>query len=250
MSDTCKHEKMPEINPQTGQYACVNCGTRMVLNRHDTWIPIDKASVADVNRDDEATRKYLLKTRMGRTEYLEEQGANARQVGGSHYGGGALQHWDLVNIFGWDYFQGQITKYLMRWRKKNGLEDLRKAAHFLQKYIELIEKAPGQTPNNPMVLQPGEQPPIGVRYIRYDHAYNPTPLVEDAGIRPPGVVVGSDDPIDGSHNREGWGKGRCTAEYTGLRCILQQGHTEQHVAETPGARWNWPDKPVRPMGAR
>lgn len=65
------------------------------------------------------------------------ENANDRQVGGNHYKTKGLQHWDLVEIFGWDYFQGQITKYLMRWRKKNGIEDLEKARHYLDKYIEL-----------------------------------------------------------------------------------------------------------------
>lgn len=63
--------------------------------------------------------------------------ANDRQVGGDHYKTGGLQHWDLVDLFEWDYFQGQIIKYLMRWRKKNGIEDLEKARHYLDKYIEL-----------------------------------------------------------------------------------------------------------------
>lgn len=69
--------------------------------------------------------------------------ANNRQVAGSHYQDTAspngLQHWDLVAMFGWDYFQGQITKYIMRWKHKNGIEDLKKAAHYLQKYIETEE---------------------------------------------------------------------------------------------------------------
>lgn len=64
--------------------------------------------------------------------------ANDTQVGGQHYSKhGDIQHWDMVAHFGLDYFQGQITKYVMRWRDKNGLQDLKKAAHFLQKYIEL-----------------------------------------------------------------------------------------------------------------
>jgi hypothetical protein len=63
--------------------------------------------------------------------------ANDRQVGGDHYGGGEMQHWDVVHIFELDYFQGQITKYLFRWKKKGGVKDLQKAAHFLEKYIEL-----------------------------------------------------------------------------------------------------------------
>ena len=66
--------------------------------------------------------------------------ANERQVGGAHYAQhGALQHWDVVAHFKLDYFQGQITKYVMRWREKGGVQDLRKAAHFLEKYIELAE---------------------------------------------------------------------------------------------------------------
>ena len=62
--------------------------------------------------------------------------ANERQVGGNHYLR-EYQHWDIVNDFGLDYFQGQITKYVMRWRDKGGVQDLRKAQHFLAKYIEL-----------------------------------------------------------------------------------------------------------------
>lgn len=80
--------------------------------------------------------------------------ANRRQVGGSHYRTeSGRQHWDLVNEFGLDYFQGQITKYVMRWRDKNGVQDLEKARHFLDKYIEInspptsdaAEPGPGYT---------------------------------------------------------------------------------------------------------
>ena len=64
---------------------------------------------------------------------------NDNQVGGSHYKESKIQHWDFVWDNDLDYFQGQITKYVTRWKKKNGLEDLRKAEHFLQKYIALVE---------------------------------------------------------------------------------------------------------------
>jgi hypothetical protein len=64
--------------------------------------------------------------------------ANTRQVGGTHYQQhGAIQHWDFAGHFNMDYFQGQITKYVMRWRDKGGIQDLEKARHFLDKYIEL-----------------------------------------------------------------------------------------------------------------
>lgn len=64
--------------------------------------------------------------------------ANDRQVGGTHYRSD-IQHWDFVVANNLDYFQGQITKYVTRWRNKNGLNDLEKARHFLDKYIELVK---------------------------------------------------------------------------------------------------------------
>ena len=63
--------------------------------------------------------------------------ANERQVGGGHYKTGGEEHWDRVSRLGLDYFQGQITKYVERCWKKNGVQDLEKARHFLDKYIEL-----------------------------------------------------------------------------------------------------------------
>ncbi len=66
--------------------------------------------------------------------------ANTRQVGGEHYKVGGEEHWDRVTRLGLDYFQGQITKYVERWKKKNGVQDLEKAQHFLEKYIEEARK--------------------------------------------------------------------------------------------------------------
>ena len=62
--------------------------------------------------------------------------ANARQVGGKHYQTGAVQHWDFVHMHKIPYMEAQIIKYVMRHQAKNGLEDLEKAKHFLEKLIE------------------------------------------------------------------------------------------------------------------
>jgi len=62
--------------------------------------------------------------------------ANERQVGGSHYQSG-FQHWDfVVRCLDNRYLEGQITKYVSRWRRKNGFQDLEKASHFLEKLTE------------------------------------------------------------------------------------------------------------------
>lgn len=65
--------------------------------------------------------------------------ADNRQVGGQHYKAAdkSQEHWNLVQAYGWDYFTAQVIKYMMRWRKKNGLQDLEKARHFLDKLIEI-----------------------------------------------------------------------------------------------------------------
>lgn len=57
---------------------------------------------------------------------------NDTQVAGTHYRAG-FQHWDLVAKLRLDYFQGQITKYVTRHRRKHGAQDLDKAIHFLMK---------------------------------------------------------------------------------------------------------------------
>lgn len=80
--------------------------------------------------------------------------ANEKQIGGLHYAKhGALQHWDIVAHFHLDYFQGQILRYVIRWQDKGGVEDLRKAAHFLEKYIELQERSDPAEPGRGYVDQ-------------------------------------------------------------------------------------------------
>lgn len=66
--------------------------------------------------------------------------ANETQVGGDHYKM-AYETWDVINAWELGYFDGNAVKYLSRWRKKGGVQDLKKAAHYIQKLIELEEQA-------------------------------------------------------------------------------------------------------------
>lgn len=62
--------------------------------------------------------------------------ANKTQVGGNHYQSG-YQHWDFVRqCLDGRYLEGCLTKYVSRWRKKNGLQDLQKGKHYLEKLRE------------------------------------------------------------------------------------------------------------------
>lgn len=65
--------------------------------------------------------------------------ANDHQVSGEHYKK-PIQVWDFVAANKLDYFEGNIIKYVSRWRSKGGVEDLRKARHYLDKLIELETK--------------------------------------------------------------------------------------------------------------
>jgi hypothetical protein len=38
------------------------------------------------------------------------------------------------------YLEGNIVKYVSRWKDKGGVDDLRKARHYLDKLIEIQEK--------------------------------------------------------------------------------------------------------------
>jgi len=62
--------------------------------------------------------------------------ADARQPGGAHYNETQFQHWNLASTFKLGYFEGQITKYTDRHRRKHGALDLDKAIHFTEKLIE------------------------------------------------------------------------------------------------------------------
>jgi len=63
--------------------------------------------------------------------------ASRTQIGGTHYAKCAIQPWDYVAANDLGYFEGSIIKYVTRWRDKGGIEDLKKARHFLDKLIEV-----------------------------------------------------------------------------------------------------------------
>lgn len=63
--------------------------------------------------------------------------ANERQEGGTHYRSKAIQPWDYIAANGIGYLEGCAIKYLSRWREKGGVQDLKKARHYLDKLIEM-----------------------------------------------------------------------------------------------------------------
>ena len=63
------------------------------------------------------------------------------QVDGSHYKDQAIQPVEYIHANGIGYMEGNVIKYVSRWRKKNGIKDLEKAKHYIELLIELEARA-------------------------------------------------------------------------------------------------------------
>lgn len=70
--------------------------------------------------------------------------ASDKQVGGDHYRQKTIQPWTAMES--WmtpeefeGYLRGNVIKYIARYKDKNGLEDIYKARHYLERLTELLE---------------------------------------------------------------------------------------------------------------
>jgi hypothetical protein len=71
--------------------------------------------------------------------------ADRHQIGGDHYLNMGIQPWEAMES--WmsheefiGYLRGNIIKYVARCWEKNGVEDLRKASHYIDKLVQKIEE--------------------------------------------------------------------------------------------------------------
>ena len=73
----------------------------------------------------------------GSDKVEKQQAANKEQFGGSHYKTLAIQPWDYIIQNNLGFLEGNVIKYVTRWKDKEGVQDLKKARHFLDKLIEV-----------------------------------------------------------------------------------------------------------------
>lgn len=64
----------------------------------------------------------------------------SKQVGGTHYKDLPIEPIDFImnNNLGW--CEGNAVKYISRWQVKGGLDDIRKAIHYLDILLEREEQ--------------------------------------------------------------------------------------------------------------
>ena len=63
-----------------------------------------------------------------------------KQVAGDHYVKLAIQPVQYITENNLTYLQGNVIKYVTRYKDKNGLQDLQKAKHYVEMLIELEGK--------------------------------------------------------------------------------------------------------------
>lgn len=69
----------------------------------------------------------------------------ANSPGGEHYRKQAIEPIVYIEQNHLPFHEGNIIKYVTRWRDKNGIEDLKKAKFYIERLIELEEGKHGDT---------------------------------------------------------------------------------------------------------
>lgn len=62
------------------------------------------------------------------------------QVAGDHYKNQTIQPVEYIHANRIGFFEGNVIKYVTRWKSKGGIKDLEKAKHYLEMLIELETK--------------------------------------------------------------------------------------------------------------
>jgi len=71
---------------------------------------------------------------------MERLFPSKRQEGGDHYSKHKIQPYTFIQSNGLSFFQGNVIKYVVRYKDKNGIEDLKKIIHYCELEIENISK--------------------------------------------------------------------------------------------------------------
>lgn len=69
-----------------------------------------------------------------------KQSALDKQVSGSHYKDKGIQPIIYIHANNLGFCEGNVVKYVTRWKDKGGKADLEKAIHYLQLLIQLETK--------------------------------------------------------------------------------------------------------------
>ena len=80
--------------------------------------------------------QWVFQDDFGDIEELMKPKALDTQVGGDHYKSMKIQPLEFIMANKLAYCEANVVKYISRWRNKNGVEDLRKAKHYIDLLIQ------------------------------------------------------------------------------------------------------------------
>ena len=72
-------------------------------------------------------------------DLMEQAFPQSRQVGGNHYKDFHIQPYEFISKNDLSFFQGNVIKYVCRYKHKNGIEDLEKIKHYCELEIKKMK---------------------------------------------------------------------------------------------------------------
>ena len=76
---------------------------------------------------------------MPNKKMFDEAFPQNKQIGGSHYRNMQIQPYEFISKNDLSFFQGNVVKYVCRYKSKNGIQDLEKIIHYCQLEIKKLK---------------------------------------------------------------------------------------------------------------
>jgi hypothetical protein len=118
--NTCTHHVQGAVSIDEAPAHCWDCSRSKSL---PSWEPIE-----------------LRVEKLTPTQYATLHGTDSAlnvQISGDHYKSLKIQPIEYIHANNIPYMEGNVIKYVTRWRDKNGLKDLEKAKHYIDLIIEM-----------------------------------------------------------------------------------------------------------------
>lgn len=74
---------------------------------------------------------------MTNKDLLENAFPQDKQIGGNHYKEFHIQPYEFISKNNLSFFQGNVVKYVCRYLKKGGIQDLEKIKHYID--LEILK---------------------------------------------------------------------------------------------------------------
>jgi hypothetical protein len=121
-------------------YEAEPCHSCCNIGGHTKWVAIDV--FRNIDNHGEAMAKRVIPPPQYDPKDVAFNALDV-QVAGSHYKKHGIQPVEYIHTNKIGYFEGNVIKYVTRWRDKGGIADLEKAKHYIDLLIELEGKNNG-----------------------------------------------------------------------------------------------------------